>query len=191
MNTSIIFSQNENIIVSQPEMNTFYKGFSQIISIGFRHKKIEKLKVVCTQCDTIYSSNDNYFVVKPGQSDSITIVVLSKNDEILYSQKYKTRNLPIPTLKIDNSSPLDTITSLPNLMSLQNSIDANIKVGFVIMEWKAIINGRNFNGFGSKFSKEFTEFLEKQKKGIFMIEINYRGPEKTSKTIKELFFFNF
>jgi hypothetical protein len=188
--TSMAFSQNENIILSQPEMNTFYKGFSQIISIGFRHKKIKKLKVICVKCDTIHYLKDNYYLVKPGQNDSITLEVFSKNDQILYSQKYKTRNLPIPTLKIDNFQPLDTISALPSLLSLENSIDPNIRVGFVIMEWKTTINGRNFNGLGSKFSKEFTEFLEKQKKGMFMIEINYRGPDKISKTIKELFFFN-
>ena len=50
--TSTLFSQNENIIISQPETNTFYKGFSQIIRIGFSHKKVKKVKVICEKCDT-------------------------------------------------------------------------------------------------------------------------------------------
>ncbi len=188
--TSTLFSQNENIIISQPETNTFYKGFSQIIRIGFSHKKVKKVKVICEKCDTIYYLKDNYYLVKSAQNDSITIDVLSKNDKILYSHIYKTRNIPIPNLKIDDFQPLDTISVLPNLLSLENSIDPNIRIGFVVMEWKTNSNGRNFNGFGSKFSKEFIEFIKEQKKGMFMIEINYRGPDKISKTTKELFFFN-
>ena len=82
LKTSILFSQNENIIVSQPEMNTFHKGFSQIISIGFSQKIIKKVTVVCEECDTIFCLKDNNYLVKPGQNDSVVIKVLSKNDEI-------------------------------------------------------------------------------------------------------------
>lgn len=187
--STVLFSQENEIDIYQPELHVYYSGFGSVISLKSTGKIKRKAQVICHECDTIYQIKEHTYVVKPGKTDSIQLQVVSQKGNVLHARKYKVRELPIPEIKIDGFNSLDTLTALPNKISLHTSLNEFVKVGFVVRSWKVTINQTVFEGFGHTLSEKFIQYMETQRQGMFLIEIQYIGPNQAVKSLKGAYFF--
>lgn len=62
-------------------------------------------------------------------------------------------------------------------------------MGFVVRSWKVTINQTVFEGFGHTLSEKFIQYMETQRQGMFLIEIQYIGPNQAVKSLKGAYFF--
>lgn len=114
-NTTISFSQKNNFTVSTPNYTVLYKGFDNIVDIGFVKKKV-KYSIECIGCDTLIKLKkfENKYVIRAGVDSlsSVEILIKSKKGKLLQSVVYKTIFLPKPSLKLGKYNGLDRIDSL-------------------------------------------------------------------------------
>lgn len=187
--STFLFAQENEIDIYQPDLHVFYSGFGSVISLKSNGKINRNAQVICRECDTIYRVKEHTYLVKPGKTDSIQLQVVSRKGNVLHALKYKVRALPIPEVKIDGFATLDTLTISPRKISLHTSLDEFVYVGFAVRSWKVTINQTVFEGFGHTLSEKFIQYLETQRQGMFLIEIQYIGPNQAVKLIKGAYFF--
>jgi len=193
--TTISFSQKKKFVVGSPSFNVLYKGFDNLVEIGFAKKKT-KYTVECIGCDTIIKvkSSNNLYVLKPG-IDSIPEVVLhikNKSGELLQTVKYKSLFVPKPTIIWGKLNGFDTIDSLQPEVKLYLKKSIDFSIWYSIQSWKITLGNRTFVGERNQLSTEVLEFMKKVKSGVVLVELKYIDPvlRKKGECVKEVFILN-
>lgn len=187
---TVLFAQENEMDIYQPDLHVFYSGFGSVISLKSNSKINRNVQVICRECDTVYRVKEHTYLVKPGKTDSIQLQVVSRKGNVLHALKCEVRALPIPEMRIDGFAPLDTLTVLPKNISLHTPVNEFVQVGYAVKSWKVTINQTVFEGFGYRLSDKFIQHLETQRQGMFLIEIQYIGPNQAIKLIKGAYFFS-
>jgi len=192
--STISFAQKNNFTVSTPDVNILYKGYVNIIEIGFVTKKT-KYTVECIGCDTLIKLKkfDNLYVLKLGLDSlpEIEILIKNKKGKLLQTVIYKTIFLPKPSLKLGDYNGLDRIDSLTSDTKLAVKKNIDFRISYVVGRWKITINEKTFIGHGSELSKEVLDFMKDVRKGVVLFEVYYYGPYSKGKAqVKEAFILN-
>jgi len=194
-NTTISFSQKNNFTVSTPNVNVLYKGFDNIIEIGFVKKKT-KYTVDCIGCDTLFKvkNNDNLYVIKLGLDSlpEIEIRINNKKGKLLQTVIYKTICVPNPSVKLGKYNGFDRIDSLTSETKLTIKKNIDFSIWFSIRNWKITVNDKVFTGQRNQLSNEVLNFMKEAKKGVILVELMYIDPvlRRKDAIIKEIFILN-
>lgn len=167
------WSQKENVIVSFPEIQMLFEGYSNRMTISFKEKAYRKFTVNCNLCDSIFKLKDGSYVVQPGSTEKVTIEVLNRKNQLVSSKTYSVFKLPEPIMSLDENKAFSKITTVPSRINLALSPEVPINMGFAIFNWTLIIDGKKIKGQGSEFSIEAKEAMLNKKEGIILIEIDY------------------
>lgn len=189
------FGQENNVVIGIPEANTLYRGYTNIIQIGFTNKSRDFI-LKCKECDTIYSFNDkiNEYVVKPGSSRALTIEIYDKKQEnkLLGKKEYRVSRLPDPTLFIDGSKQGEELGYLPRAIFTKYLSENYQKASFTVLKWEIFLGEKSYVGTGNRVSEDVIEALKQNpsKAEIIYVYVIYIGPDEIRRSLKGEFFIN-
>lgn len=168
-------AQNENIIISFPELPVLYEGYDNLIQVGFVSKKEKQLTIECRGCDTIklIDSDLNHYVIRPGETDKVQLTVKDKRNRKLHDFEYRVVKVPRPFLIIDGNESNQKLVEVPSKLALKTRSDVPIIASYPIIKWKIIIGDKEFTGSFSDVSDKVKSHIRALEKGLVIIEVEY------------------
>ena len=165
-NDTISLEKNLNFAaVSANKMNVVYRGFSNPISIA-----VQNCKSYTASGNGLYQNSDGTYQLLPTSGlETVIFIEIVLNDGTIKKEEYKFRikNIPylfgkINGLHCNQSILLMTKKELNNAeISIGFPNDFVYELNFYLKQFKVEINNKSIILFGSKFSKEVLDLINK------------------------------
>lgn len=173
--------QKENmLIVSLPNTNMLYPGYSNLIQLGFTDTNIEQYTLECDGCDTLFeakNSSENTWILRANNTDKITLRALSNQGEVIGTSEIPVFPLPSPTVYLDGLDAQTVLKTLPNQIRLKYNESIPLSAKFYIKRWGIHVNsGDVFTGFGTAITQTVKDLIQAEKYGTISIWILFEGP---------------
>lgn len=192
---SVLNAQTGNAVIGLPNSSVLYRGYDNVVEIGFTHKIPKKYSIEYAGCDTFYHLTGNKYAIRATETDSIvSLKIQTKGNKLVETIHLKTVELPSPVILINgkytNQLQLDTI---PEVFSLITPPSVPVKHYYPIQRWTIRIDDKVFKGRGIVASTpQLIDYLHTTKNmGMMIIEIEYHTAyqSKTAKKIREVWLF--
>ncbi|NRA13551.1 MAG: hypothetical protein HRT57_16530, partial [Crocinitomicaceae bacterium] len=137
--------------VEMTDMTVLYRGYSSKIAVGVTNSGDSKIKLRCTNCDTLYKVRPNEYIIKPGNDREAKLqVLLEDGDSIRVAKqiKYKVRVLPHPILYWGSAREGNKGVKSARLLRALYPPEIPLRASFVILKWSITINCETAAGVG-------------------------------------------
>lgn len=191
-----VTAQTKNVVLSLPHTNAIYKGFDNIIEIGFSKKILRNYTIDYAGCDTFYHLSENQYVVRASESDSIVSLKILFKNKVVETVQLKSLEMPTPMILINSKYTrefyLDTI---PVIFNLVVPTGIPLQHNYQIKRWQISIDDKLFKGVGKMISSPMlVDYLKNvNSHGKMIVEIEYSLPYRASnktKTVREVWLYS-
>lgn len=180
------------VTISQPEIIELYRGYKNIIEIGFRSGCEFKIGIACSNSDTVYNVEDNKFIVVPGPTRNAFLEVYKILDdgqyELVSRTEYRVRDLPDPTIYFGAGEQEHPIYWNVSKMYARYSPEIWLNYSYEISNWNIKIGNKNYTGKGNVITSEVQKRIKKMRKGKKIdVKVTVIGENKQERVIETFF----
>ncbi|XOV67963.1 MAG: hypothetical protein ACFHU9_02095 [Fluviicola sp.] len=170
------FCQNE-VVLSLPNSNALYVGYTNVVEMSFKKRKIKNITVECDYCDTLIQDSKikSEWMIKAGDSTHLTLTAKRKNGKVIGKQKFKVMSPPTPTLFLDSGNAKSTITTILHFLRAKYEPHVPLHTMFVTINWEIQIGDTFFRGIGASLTDEMRDTMKKEKEGVAIIVAKISG----------------
>ena len=180
------------IIISQPEVIQLYRGYPNIIEVGFRTDCEFQFYLNCRGCDSVYNIENNVFALIP-RNTRVAFVEVYKvvdNDkyELISRLEYHVRSLPDPTIYIGGTEQEGTIYWKQTTMFAKYPPEIMLDYQYRIENWQVEIGRRVFSGAGNVLSDDVLMRIKRLRKNKRIdLKVTVIGENNEENTIETFY----
>ena len=188
----LTFSQKENINVTLPNSYIIYAGYDNVIKITFSKKRINGIFLECENCEVIklLNSKNNEWLLRVSQSKLALIIVKNRSGKEIGRKVFSVLPPPEPVVMLDSNNAQLPLIDIPTKIALVMPKHVPLNASFHVRSWIAVVDKETFEGNGSHFTADLTNYIKTKKSGTLIFRIKYISAFGESE-ITEIFQYSF
>jgi hypothetical protein len=193
-----LLSQENLVVISNPESMVLYRGYANKIQIGFNDILVKEYTFETSNCDSIINDSEKHnYIIYPGPSRMLTLTIVDlsvKGKKTIISETtYRVSNLPDPTLYLgvlenESTASLQAIKSMTRLFA-KYSPELYFNAYFEVNSWNLFVKDLNISGTTYNLSKEAIFHLDRLTSGEkITIVANIKGSDNQIRKVTSVFY---